>query len=153
TYKKLPLAYGYTPLTFTANQDPMNPLLYTGSGITDGTAFFFILPFIDQDNIYKASDGTFTFTQTSTGNIYQITGKLAANVNAPVGVFQSPSDISLIRGDNTAESQVSYLASRLVLDGQRTLTQISDGTSNTLMYMEGYSNGCTNQNTGSTSTG
>jgi prepilin-type N-terminal cleavage/methylation domain-containing protein len=157
TYDKLPPTLDWqTPLP--AGQKYANGGAY-------GTAFFHILPFIEQDNIYKQSGGlhywiytlqsysysytydwtaqygykyTFSYNYSSATPSYIPGGATfyyAGIVYSPVKVYQAPGDPSL---SYTAYTYMSYLANDEVTGKNLSIQGISDGSSNTVLVAEGY---------------
>jgi prepilin-type N-terminal cleavage/methylation domain-containing protein len=117
---------------FPTNADPTFP---PDNAVT-GTAFFFILPFIEQDATFKAAYQSGTSWNWSTWQTANSTYWGAHFVHNPVRTYMSPADPSLTY-DNY--SYVSFLLNREVFTGQLRLTSIKDGTSNTMFIAEGYS--------------
>jgi hypothetical protein len=160
-----------------------------------GVAFFHILPYLEQSNVYNASNTTqyyyystggdgytykttfppYNSTTTDTGPgtptvylyhydytqapynygyIYDFTETLsnypqytyvpsgiraywASACTAEVPVFRAPNDPTIYGGSNS--TQVSYVVNGTLFDLNLTLLGITDGTSNTIAYAEGYS--------------
>jgi prepilin-type N-terminal cleavage/methylation domain-containing protein len=112
------------------------PKVQSPGGI-DGTAFFYLLPYVEQDALYKQCYGPGTYWDWA--NQVQATlppAYIASNGMADVKSFQANYDPSL---QSLGYGYISYLANSAVLDGNRTLLGITDGTSNTIMFAEGYS--------------
>ena len=135
---KLPSYYGY-PTTYPYRD-----------GVESGGWNFQLLPFLEQDTIFKATYGPFTYSYSFSydynGTVYTY-GPYTYNYGvkgyqaqrAPkqeLKVFSSPLDYSL--GDVDAPS--SYLANYYPLNGYMKLTQITDGPSNTIFFAEGLAN-------------
>jgi prepilin-type N-terminal cleavage/methylation domain-containing protein len=109
-------------------------------GAVGGTALFFLLPDLDQDPLFKQSYrleyGRWTYTGGSwvyTPGVYHT--YLASNVYTPVNTFIGPADPTVYNG----WAYTSYLANAEVLDGKRSIQTITDGSSNTILFAEGYS--------------
>src|SRR5262249_48604222 len=118
---------------------PANPAPYTPSHY--GTAPYFILPYIEQDNIYN-SPAVFN-PGTGQSNSY--------NLNNVIKTFQGPMDPSMLAGGLTWGNRgaLSYLANWHVFRGgmnedwqvggvTRFPSGIPDGTSNTIFFFESY---------------
>jgi prepilin-type N-terminal cleavage/methylation domain-containing protein len=132
--KVLPSTYGY-PSTW--------PYQWTGCWN------FQLLPYLEQDNVYKATLGPLSYSYSYTYNYngqkytygpytYNYGGSAYQAQRAPKQVlkaFISPLDYSLT--DPNAKSPTSYLANWYPLNGNMNLAQITDGTSNTMFYAEG----------------
>jgi prepilin-type N-terminal cleavage/methylation domain-containing protein len=133
-----------------------------------GSAFFHILPYIEQDALYKASlstqsrvyyntggttssSGSFTYNHPTYG--YQYTYNTSYSrytstlVSGGVRAHWGPSLISrpvkvyAAPGDSSSTSDqyaCSYLLSAELFDKTPAINTISDGTSNTVMVAEGY---------------
>jgi prepilin-type N-terminal cleavage/methylation domain-containing protein len=99
-----------------------------------GTAFFYLLPFLEQTALWQASYiGSWQWTGSGWQVIYHYQADATWN---SVQIFQGPNDPSLTyEGPYT-----SYLINQQVFDGSRKIQTIRDGTSNTILYAEGYAN-------------
>jgi prepilin-type N-terminal cleavage/methylation domain-containing protein len=111
---------------------------------------FVLLPYVEQGNMYNKTYGPMMYSINET---YTINGKkYSYNYNFPIGgngyqaqralkqalkIFLSPLDYSYNAQKNS--SPTSYLANYYPLNGYMTLTQITDGLSNTMFYAEGLS--------------
>jgi prepilin-type N-terminal cleavage/methylation domain-containing protein len=101
-----------------------------------GTVFFHLLPFLEQDNLYKsAGDGKGNFSVWN------------ANTQAKlVKVFTCPTDGSgpesgvyknfLATSNYAANFLLFGDPAKMTLDGKTRIANITDGTSNTIMYAE-----------------
>src|SRR5205085_2071097 len=94
------------------------------SAAGSGTYFFFILPFIEQNNLYKQANGS------------------AANVaNVVLPIFLCPSDPSRVSNDiqRYGYASTSYCANLLVFKPQGPgdiVRAMPDGSSNTVLLAE-----------------
>jgi prepilin-type N-terminal cleavage/methylation domain-containing protein len=137
TFRRVPPAEGtgqdgqYNPYTNNRKSSP------TG---TTGTVFYYLLPFVEQDNLYKQSNGD------------------SMNIGAVViPLFLCPSDPSVqnagsyggcgaMQGDNIQRDGFAsscYAANVMVFEprGTRPIeVACADGTSNTVMFAERYKN-------------
>jgi prepilin-type N-terminal cleavage/methylation domain-containing protein len=120
TYGKLPPAAGYFP-----SANPTNP---TAAPAPHGTLQYFLLPFLEENNVYNA---TSTFSYTS---------------EAVIKVYQSPGDSTmpatgLHDGNRGATSYASnYYVFGFTNGGQASIPHtFADGTSNTITFFERYS--------------
>jgi len=118
-----------------------------GVGGAYGSVFFHILPYIEQDNLFKSSDtGKMSFNNGTIGfegyNCWNIQGQA-------VKVYQCPSDPTETDGHNDWGLGVtSYAYNHQIFDvregswGKRARfpAKFSDGTSNTIMFTEKYAN-------------
>jgi prepilin-type N-terminal cleavage/methylation domain-containing protein len=122
---------------------------YTWSGCWN----FQLLPYIEQDNMYKSTYGpiTYSYTDTYTYNGQTYTYSYSYNYGGNgyqaqrakpevLKTYLSPLDYSYSAQANPAPT--SYLANWYPINGYMNLTQITDGTSNTIFFAEGLSN-CT----------
>jgi prepilin-type N-terminal cleavage/methylation domain-containing protein len=129
-----------------------------GDGAVSGTWTFDLLPYIEQDNEYKAAYGPLVYTynykytyngvtnSSNTSTPLKINGYSAGKVSGRLKSYVSKTDPTADQVDSPA----SYLANTSVFSyayvyGANsnynypfTLTKITDGTSNTLMFAEGY---------------
>jgi prepilin-type N-terminal cleavage/methylation domain-containing protein len=117
------------------------PCVNAPNGI-DGTAFFYLFPFLEQDNLYQQSYGITQVYVPTTQSFQNLgPGYIGAGVSGTVKNLVSSADPSynLI----PSEPQTNYLANQAPLNGGYKLTTIPDGTSNTVFYAEGYFNAYT----------
>ena len=117
-------------------------------GGANGTAFFHLLPYIEQDNGFQRSRTALSLNQWQwTGSGWQVItasgGVSAFRANSSaiawslrVPMFQSPSDPTM---STWSTNGVSYLMNADLLDLRLSLASIMDGTSNTQLMAEGYS--------------
>ncbi|MDY3554563.1 DUF1559 domain-containing protein [Gemmata sp. JC717] len=128
TKKVLPIYCGWTPST-------------PGEGGTNGSAFFALLPFVEQDPAFQLSYGvgspvysgrppniTITYPPGYQFNAFR-GSKLPSNMS--VKVYTDPNDADGLL--------VSYVCNYQVFDGNRSIIHITDGTSNTLLLAQGAS--------------
>jgi prepilin-type N-terminal cleavage/methylation domain-containing protein len=144
--------YGYVPPTLGWKGSYQQP------GGIDGTAFFYLLPFVEQPVVFQASYSAVTInlrTYTGPSNSAIPTGTASpSTANLPVAynayklfaangyeikLFEHPNDPTIVGSGSYPQSRVSYLINMEVFNGTRTLENITDGTSNTLLFAEGYS--------------
>jgi prepilin-type N-terminal cleavage/methylation domain-containing protein len=129
---------GYLPPAVGWHPQPVPPATTVNGGIV-GTAFFFLLPDLEQDNLFKSSyqQGQLPYGSWN-GAAYPwgdgIYAYHADKVYSPVKTFNAPADPT----NYETYAYVSYLANSRVFDGKRTIQQIPDGTSNTMLFAEGY---------------
>jgi prepilin-type N-terminal cleavage/methylation domain-containing protein len=134
--KVLPYYYGY----------PNN----YAQGMTTGCWNFQLLPYLEQNNLFQNTYGpvtySYSYTYTYNGHPYSYSysynypysGYQAQRASqVPLKVFVSPLDYSVTPGTGTPSS---YLANYYPLNGSMNLTQITDGTSNTMFFAEGLAN-------------
>ena len=123
------------------------PPRYTyGEGSVSGTALYQMLPFVEQDSMYKASFGPFVQSSISKGSnngepyeypynqSYGVNGYQAHRTKGVVKTYVSKTDPST----EGVDSPVSYMANYQVLTYGLRMEKVSDGLSNTLMWAEGY---------------
>ncbi len=94
-----------------------------------GPCLFHILPYVEQDNVYKVA-----FMNVGPAPLYACW----AGAGRTIKMYGAPGDPTL--GDAAAD-RTSYLANGLALPAEsaRYPASITDGTSNTVMYAEAYS--------------
>jgi prepilin-type N-terminal cleavage/methylation domain-containing protein len=136
-YKYLPPTYGTLP-----------PNVGLRDGSAQGNAFFFILPFMEQDNLYKQSltkirTGVQSpWTNPPTWTYSQVYNSTA--VNGRIESYVNPADYTITAG--TQQNPISYLTNVEALGwGQKqSFKNITDGSSNTIFFAEGLGQ-CTAQ--------
>jgi prepilin-type N-terminal cleavage/methylation domain-containing protein len=143
--KQLSLAVHNYASTF---QDKLPPAMATVNGI-GGSVIYFLLPYIEQDALYRKAQVSGQ-AATSTGGNYCDQGVGNGNVVAPLKPLQCPSDITNAGGLDTLASKgtSSYSGNFWLFGGgspvapiagnpaQYTISNIPDGTSNTVMWAE-----------------
>ena len=143
-YGKLPPGVGWFPGTVPVNTTPSGR----------GTVFYFLLPYLEQDNIYK-----------STGGLSSNTGPTVVPIFLASNDPTAPSDGLLNNKKNVRLGAISYAANCLVFGGDKATPMsnylninnpdpgvddhanvsvaaiprtFTDGTSNTILFMEKY---------------
>jgi prepilin-type N-terminal cleavage/methylation domain-containing protein len=116
-----------------------------GNGVqggTDGTVFFYLFPHLEQDNLFKQSYGTFNnYVFQSNGTWKQVPGGQAYvgnHVSGRVKLLESPGDPTITQ---PGPAPNSYLVNTQAFpyEGSRmNILKITDGTSNTIFFSEGY---------------
>ena len=114
-----------------------------------GTCFFHLLPFIEQDNLYRSALGSVPFPPPDGPTVVHFPGN--NNVySQPVKTFLCPSDPSVGSGGVVTVNGISWGASCYAANsqvfapirgdpqGKTRLADIQDGTSNTILYAEKY---------------
>ena len=112
-------------------------------GAVSGSGHFQLLPFIEQDNLYKATYGPFVRMSSSTVNgktttsttTYAFNGHQAHRGSGVVKAFVAKTDPTV----EGIDSPVSFMMNGSVFTGTLKLDKILDGSSNTLLFAEGYS--------------
>jgi prepilin-type N-terminal cleavage/methylation domain-containing protein len=114
----------------------------SGEGSVSGSAFFQLLPYLEQDTLFQHTYGPFQSHSTyitnglttSTYNYtYPYQGYQAQRASGTVKTLVSPSDYTAADQANP----VSYLPNSGVITSGMTPTKITDGASNTIFYAEG----------------
>src|SRR5262245_60678139 len=128
----------------------------TAANGTFGTYFFHLLPYLEQENLYRSALGTVSFPPPDGPTVVYYPGN--NNVyRQPVRVFLCPSDPSVGPGGTVPIGSETFGASSdapngLVSgtgppgpgpQGRTTFAAITDGTSNTILHAEKYAR-CTN---------
>lgn len=129
TKRSLPLHCGWTPSA-------------PGEGGVNGTAFFALLPHVEQEAAFQGAYGVGSPTYSGRPPNVTITYPPGYQYNAyrgsklpytlSVKVYTDPND-------SFSSPTVSYLCNYQVFDGTRSIGLIPDGTSNTLLLAQGYS--------------
>jgi prepilin-type N-terminal cleavage/methylation domain-containing protein len=132
---QFPPAYGVFPL---------NSGGWEQSGAAEGTLFFHILPFIEQQNLYN-----FGTTSSNGVPLGGLSMQLEwANVPRAVKTYQAPGDPSLPQGGTSDYTSYQLNGMALAQPGgggntmwgnARMPATFTDGTSNTIMFAEAYS--------------
>ena len=156
----LPPLYGWSPRPTTANG-------YSAGG-SFGTAFFHILPYVEQSNLYQSTNRTqyyyyagsapntysysYTYPDPTYGYSfnYSYTYSSGTYTYVPSGItaywgagslLSTPMKLYAASHDPTFTSTTgysSYLLNGAVFDQQYTVATIPDGSSNTVFVAEGY---------------
>jgi prepilin-type N-terminal cleavage/methylation domain-containing protein len=163
--KRLPNEYGYLE-NFTTPYSQN----YSVAGMPFGTVFFVLLPYVEQTALYNNSLSPMFYNNlpytTAGKKASPGTWYFAPHVSGTVPVYVNPSDPTLgvnVSGTTTVTTPmtytptllggqpapVSYLYNYAVFqsgtggpyDGYMTFPKITDGTSNTIFFTDGYS-GC-----------
>jgi prepilin-type N-terminal cleavage/methylation domain-containing protein len=127
-YKYLPPSSGIIP-----------PYSQLKDGSAQGNAFFFILPYIEQDNMYKASavkykTATWDYTTNkvtwSYSQVYNST-----SVNGRIEIYVNPGDYTI---SPSTQNPISYTSNYSALPAwqKQTFKNITDGSSNTIFFAE-----------------
>jgi len=139
-YKRLPPVNNSYPGN-EANTNPTNVATPT-NGRQVGTVLYHILPFMEQQNVYKI---------TSTGNGFVSNNAIYTIANHTIGVLRCPSDPTspLTAGNPPANYSPNGMVFGNIQGGSMALIQIVDGTSNTIGFAERRQT-CTGGTAGST---
>jgi prepilin-type N-terminal cleavage/methylation domain-containing protein len=147
TYGKLPAGLGYFPGTSGSSNTAPAP---------HGTLFYFLLPFLEQDNVYKATVG-YSYTSPTVVPLFlaPLDPSLTGNDLAPnskgldAGLCSYVCNGYLFTGDSNA---LAYFLTGDswngdTADGSSTVRpsmprSIPDGTSNTILFTERYAYNC-----------
>jgi prepilin-type N-terminal cleavage/methylation domain-containing protein len=107
---------------------------FPGATGTNGSIFYFLLPYIEQQAVYNLT------VQSPVSNYTGIAGSSGAS---PIKVLQCPSDASFSGGANGNFGTTSYACNPLLFGttissgtGYARMATMADGTSNTLMFIE-----------------
>ena len=155
---------GQLPPTFGWMPKPPSGQRYTPEG-AQGSAYFHIIPYLEQDALFRQSriSRTIVYNPTtvttpinqSIAGAYNRTGSQTITQNTtvsvpggvvahwggalytsfPLKVFQGPNDLSIT---NPSAAFASYLVNTAVFDNDYAIQTIPDGTSNTILVAEGY---------------
>lgn len=128
------------------------------SGATSGTAHFFLLPYVEQSSLIQSTYGPLTYgssyTNTNNGETttspppetWPVSGYQASRAKEKLKIYYSKTDPTA----KDVEYPTSFMFNTNVLNDlsqygsytsstSRRLEKIDDGTSNTVMWYEGYS--------------
>ncbi|MBY0229393.1 MAG: DUF1559 domain-containing protein [Gemmataceae bacterium] len=137
-----------------------------GEGMADGTAHFHLLPYLEQEGLYKSSYGDYGYTtlyknvpaeyqswygwgsEYSYSYNYGFKAYQASKVKGRLKVLMAPLDYS-IKGNEDAPT--SYLPTQN-MSSYMTFDKITDGLSNTIFWCEGLAN-CSGGSSGISRTG
>jgi prepilin-type N-terminal cleavage/methylation domain-containing protein len=103
------------------------------AGCIDGTAHFFLFPFIEQDNLFNACQGT---GYDKHGNPRPYAHYADIVQTGTIKSYVAPLDPGA-GNYGFGDPAVSYLANAEVMDGKFSIQNISDGSSNTILFSEG----------------
>src|SRR5262245_46123445 len=111
-------------------------------GAISGSWLFQLLPFVEQDNVLKATYGPFVYSYSysypgynySSSSNYGFNGYQAQRARGRIKTFVSPQDITA----KDVESPASYHANYNVYGYYSSLAKMTDGSSNTMALAEGY---------------
>ena len=144
-----------------------------------GTAYFHLLPYIEQGNLYESTRSrqyytyyagpprNYSYSYTYSSYKYSYTYNYSAyptytyipggvtaywgnRATTPVKMYQAPHDPSIT---SSTTGFVSYLMNSAVLDKNLSVQKIQDGSSNTILLAEGYASCYGYANSGSTGSG
>lgn len=102
-------------------------------GPVNGSAHFFLLPFVEADSVFKLANGqSFNVASESVKTFYCPSDTSVQSGRYPAG---HPRGARLIRG-GVGFGATNYAINAAVCDGIRTITGILDGTSNTVGFAE-----------------
>lgn len=119
----------------------------SGEGMYLGNGMFVLLPYIEQDNVVKATYGPITYSSKSTStyngvttvnessSTYTYSGYQGSRAKGIIKTFVASTDPTL----NGVEAPVSYLMNSGIYWDNMRMERITDGLSNTLAMTEGYS--------------
>ncbi len=128
--------------TAALNYNQLPPALgtYPSGGAVEGTVFFHLLPFMEEENIYN------TYSSTVAGNEVTLAFSSALGVN-PVTNAKGPAtniktfQASLDSSNNPGDGTTSYAANALVFqEGGKNIPAVfgTKGTSKTICFMERF---------------
>jgi prepilin-type N-terminal cleavage/methylation domain-containing protein len=129
---------------------------YPPAGDAFGTGQFHLLPYLEQDNLYRASLGTLAFPAPDGPRTVYYPGNSTV-YSRPVSVFLCPSDPSIggegvVKINGVPFGALSYAGNAMIFgkndisknppvtspQGKTRLAGITDGTSNTIIFAEKY---------------
>ncbi|MEK7215650.1 MAG: DUF1559 domain-containing protein, partial [Chloroflexota bacterium] len=124
------------------NRGKLPPVLgkFPTTSANQGTVFYYLLPFVEQDALYKAT--TNAAGVASSAN--PVTGGTTRGYGIVIPTYLCPSDPSAPPGNTrftglATQATANYAANTLVFNGLDAFpTVFQDGTSNTIMFVERY---------------
>jgi prepilin-type N-terminal cleavage/methylation domain-containing protein len=99
-----------------------------------GSTFWFLLPFMEQQNLYNQAN----YTSTNTGTFGTYVGYA---YNVPMKMFQCPSDPTVQTAGTSVTGVGSYVSNFQVfgsIGGTSSVANMPDGTSNTIFFAETF---------------
>jgi prepilin-type N-terminal cleavage/methylation domain-containing protein len=140
SYNKLPPSYGYFPGTNDNTRNGNNGPPYPAHG---GSLHFFLLPFIEQDNLYKTIGGDSWYCNTPVKNYVapadsNASNGIGPNSGRPVTSYPSNAFAFSPGGTGAVNTDWNQTSSRNIVSA------FPDGTSNTIAFGEAYTScqGC-----------
>ncbi len=157
----LPTAWGWTGTTSAKGPGSITLYPAPADNESDGSAFFHILPYVEQQAMFDSSlghigaqYGFYSGPGPAWGAEYSMYG-WPYNIHYPPGgdhgvlayyafnmsssykvkIYVGPADAT----NNGSDGYVSYLANREAMDGRHSVQGLTDGSSNAMLYAEGYS--------------
>jgi prepilin-type N-terminal cleavage/methylation domain-containing protein len=151
--------YGQNKILPAAWTNQWNQMNYAKYGLYEGTILFTLLPFVEQPALYQIGIN-WASTNAAAGNAdagktynapVKATGLLV--YSTPLAIFQCPQDFTMSNGLTTAPGATAYAGSSYACNfqlfgtpnqdpplyyPQYTLSNIPDGSSNTVMFGEAY---------------
>jgi prepilin-type N-terminal cleavage/methylation domain-containing protein len=143
TYNSMPLAEGSaTGLAGVKANQPAYAVPIAPPGTT-GTVFYYLLPYIEQDNLYKALNNDSMSLPFSGAANPNNTATLFKTIQCPADLSQTNNGMlgQFVQQDNYAST--SYGANVLVFDPrniQNLIQACPDGSSNTMMFADRFRN-------------
>ncbi len=136
--RQMALAMNTAALNY--NQLPPAIGVYPSGGAVEGTVFFHLLPFMEEENIYNTYSSTVTTTEVTLAFSTALGLNPTTNAKGPaanIKTFQASLDSSNTPGDGTT----SYAANALVFqEGGKNIPAVfgTKGTSKTICFMERF---------------
>jgi len=134
---RFPPDVGWTPNPVKPPVPATTATPYGNAGGANGTLFFHVFPYMEQDNLYNSCRTAGGYQYLNMGGTYRYQNTVAGNwANTKSDAVKSliaPNDISAY----FTYAYVSYISNAEVFDGARGMLGITDGTSNTIGLAEG----------------